>query len=179
MKDGKLDCRQAREMLDRRDELSAELRASLDFHLRGCAACAAEARVEPLLREVIAPPALPHPSAGFEARLAARLISTAPRPVAVFRQWIPLTFVAAAVVAGAVSAGLWGWIHRWLVLWCAKGAAAFAGKTALASERLVAQMPLLDGVDTVLALNLVLAGMIIAVGLAVVGPLARRFPVRA
>ena len=165
-----IDCRIARQLMDRREWLEGGEGAELQEHLAACPSCAREASVEAQLREVISPATLPAPgnAESFERTLRMRLgiVPRAARPDP-FAQWgwVVGALTLTALVAPLVYTAWESLLHYAAVITAAAGAILrpTTALTAPVMERADLLMPNLGGALTV---NLILAALLLIGSLA-------------
>lgn len=117
-----IDCRTAREWMDRLNPLSDEEEQMFQDHLISCPGCAVEADIEYRLRTIIAPPTLPTPSDRFEENLAMALglrrspVRSILNILSAYWGWIAVSLTAIIFIIPYLQ-GLETWSRSLWLLW--------------------------------------------------------------
>lgn len=169
VRDTLITCQEARDLMDRRDWLSGEEGQLLKTHVKTCSACATEEKVEQVLRTVMVPEDPPTISPDFEHTLMVEigLLERKPKTLVNWLRWfLPVILLSVPIVIHINS--ILAWIYCNSALIYAQGASILAGQKAIISESLIADMPVLLGMDASLAFNILLAGIVLLAGLVAV-----------
>ena len=173
-----MSCQEFRELLDRREKPSGESCDRFNEHLKSCRSCAAEVKLENILRDVIVPTTIPSVSPGFESRLKAHLpleSNVREHRYSWFGWALPVLTI---VLLGFIYLkGIWSAVHRFAILLYAEAAGHFAGWTALNKESLVAKMTFLQGMNAGLVMNVFLALIVVSIGFVAANWSSRHYPV--